>query len=237
MFFAAVKRSRAGPRRDQRRRRRSARSWHDVPRHLRQRAAHRGGRRVLARAPRRAGARAARVRRARPRYIVAIIGVETYYGRNIGPLARDRRAHHARFRLSAARRLTSASELEKYLLLDARARASTCSRCAARTPAPSASRSSCRAATRRYAVDFDGDGAVDLRGSPADAIGSVANFLTRARLAARRRGHAAGARQRRGLRGPMPTAASSRSYPLADLKRAGVASTARATTPGDAARR
>ena len=30
---------------------------------------------------------------------------------------------------------------------------------------------------RRYAVDFDGDGRIDLRGSPADAIGSVANFL------------------------------------------------------------
>ncbi|MDO9143365.1 lytic murein transglycosylase B [Rhodoferax sp.] len=29
----------------------------------------------------------------------------------------------------------------------------------------------------KYAVDFDGDGAVDLVGSPADAIGSVANYL------------------------------------------------------------
>ena len=29
----------------------------------------------------------------------------------------------------------------------------------------------------RYAVDFDGDGRVDLVNSPADAIGSVANFL------------------------------------------------------------
>ena len=30
---------------------------------------------------------------------------------------------------------------------------------------------------RRYAVDFDGDGHVDLINSPVDAIGSVANFL------------------------------------------------------------
>src|SRR3954465_14297841 len=30
---------------------------------------------------------------------------------------------------------------------------------------------------RRYGVDFDGDGAIDLRRSPADAIGSVGNFL------------------------------------------------------------
>lgn len=30
---------------------------------------------------------------------------------------------------------------------------------------------------RKFAVDFDGDGKVDLRSSPVDAIGSVANFL------------------------------------------------------------
>lgn len=30
---------------------------------------------------------------------------------------------------------------------------------------------------RRYAVDFDGDGRIDLRNSPVDAIGSVAHFL------------------------------------------------------------
>lgn len=29
----------------------------------------------------------------------------------------------------------------------------------------------------KYGVDFDGDGTIDLRNSPADAIGSVANFL------------------------------------------------------------
>jgi membrane-bound lytic murein transglycosylase B len=31
---------------------------------------------------------------------------------------------------------------------------------------------------RQYAVDYDGDGMVDLRNSPVDAIGSIANFLT-----------------------------------------------------------
>lgn len=30
---------------------------------------------------------------------------------------------------------------------------------------------------RQYAVDFDGDGKIDLRNSPVDAIGSIANFL------------------------------------------------------------
>jgi membrane-bound lytic murein transglycosylase B len=32
---------------------------------------------------------------------------------------------------------------------------------------------------REYAVDFDGDGIIDLRNSPADAIGSVASYLIR----------------------------------------------------------
>ncbi|NBO04903.1 MAG: hypothetical protein EBV16_12105, partial [Betaproteobacteria bacterium] len=32
---------------------------------------------------------------------------------------------------------------------------------------------------RRHAVDFDGDGSIDLAGSKADAIGSVASFLKR----------------------------------------------------------
>lgn len=31
---------------------------------------------------------------------------------------------------------------------------------------------------RRFAVDFDGDGKIDLRNSPADAIGSIASFLS-----------------------------------------------------------
>jgi membrane-bound lytic murein transglycosylase B len=30
---------------------------------------------------------------------------------------------------------------------------------------------------RKFAVDFDGDGRIDLRNSPVDAIGSVAHFL------------------------------------------------------------
>lgn len=32
---------------------------------------------------------------------------------------------------------------------------------------------------RRFAVDFDNDGSIDLRTSPVDAVGSIANFLVR----------------------------------------------------------
>jgi len=43
--------------------------------------------------------------------------------------------------------------------------------------AQSAFRNSCRAAFVQYAVDYDGNGHIDLRTSPADAIASVANYL------------------------------------------------------------
>ena len=108
-------------------------------------------------------------------YIVAILGVETFYGRNTG-----------RYRVVDA--LTTLAfdygprgqyfkgELEQYLLLareqgkDAFAmRGSYAGAIGIPQFMPSS--------TRRYAVDFDGNGAIDLRRSPADAIGSVANFL------------------------------------------------------------
>ena len=124
-------------------------------------------RRALARAERRYGVPA--------EYIVAIIGVETFYGRNAGrwrvvdaltTLAFDYPARSAYFR----------SELEQYLLLSRDTGADVFSvrgSYAGAIGIPQFMPSS----TRRFAVDFDGSGAVDLRGSPADAIGSVANFL------------------------------------------------------------
>jgi len=107
--------------------------------------------------------------------IVSIIGIETLYGRQAGDfrvidvlptLAFDypRRADYFR------------EELEQYLLL-------------ARETGfdPMSWRGSFAGAVglpqfmpgsiRRHAVDFDGDGRIDLRASAADAIGSVANFL------------------------------------------------------------
>jgi membrane-bound lytic murein transglycosylase B len=107
--------------------------------------------------------------------VVAIIGVETVYGRNVGgyrvldalaTLAFDFPARADYFR----------SELEQFLLHSREAGLE-----------PLATRGSYAGAIgipqfmpgtyRRYAVDFDGDGRRDLRASNADAIGSVANFL------------------------------------------------------------
>jgi membrane-bound lytic murein transglycosylase B len=112
-----------------------------------------------------------------PEIIVAIIGVETFYGRNTGrhrvidalaTLAFDypRRAKFFR------------GELESFLVL---ARDLGLS--------PLAARGSFAGAIglpqfmpgsyRNYAVDFDADGRTDLWDSPDDTIGSVANFLLR----------------------------------------------------------
>ena len=107
--------------------------------------------------------------------IVAIIGVETFYGRNTGrwrvvdaltTLAFDYPARAGFFR----------AELENYLLfardgnLDVFAmRGSYAGAMGLPQFMPSSA--------RRYAGDFDKDGAVDLRRSPSDAIGSVGNFL------------------------------------------------------------
>ena len=107
--------------------------------------------------------------------ILAIIGVETVYGRNMGryrvidalaTLAFDypRRADFFR------------SELEQFLLFTREAgidllgvRGSYAGAFGIPQFMPGS--------YRRFAVDFDGDGIVDLRASPADAVGSVANFL------------------------------------------------------------
>jgi membrane-bound lytic murein transglycosylase B len=110
-----------------------------------------------------------------PEYVLAIIGIETFYGRNMGryrvvdaltTLAFDYPPRAAYFR----------SELEQYLLL-ARdlgfdvfsVRGSYAGAIGIPQFMPGSQ--------RRFAVDFDGDGSVDLRRNTADAIGSVANFL------------------------------------------------------------
>ena len=108
-------------------------------------------------------------------YIVAIIGVETYYGRNAGrwrvvdaltTLAFDYPARSPYFR----------NELEQYLLL-AREQGKDAFSMRGSYAGAIGIPQFMPGSVRRYAVDFDGNGAIDLRRSAADAIGSVGNFL------------------------------------------------------------
>jgi len=107
--------------------------------------------------------------------VVAIIGIETFYGRNTGrwrvidalaTLAFDYPPRAPFFRGELENYLLFARELE----LDVFAVKGSY---AGAIGIPQFMPGS----YRRYAVDFDGDGATDLRGNAADAIGSVANFL------------------------------------------------------------
>ncbi|MBD8050489.1 lytic murein transglycosylase B [Limnohabitans radicicola] len=114
--------------------------------------------------------------------VVGIIGVETLYGQNTGnfrildalaTLAFDFPAAHPR---AAERQAFFRSELEQFLLLTSRSGADPQSikgSYAGAMGLPQFMPSS----WARYAVDFDGDGRIDLFGSPTDAIGSVANYF------------------------------------------------------------
>jgi membrane-bound lytic murein transglycosylase B len=120
-------------------------------------------------------ARAAQAHGVPEEIIVAIIGVETVYGRQMGSwrvidalstLAFDYPPRAEFFR----------GELEQYLLF-AREQGvdvfSVKGSYAGAIGIPQFMPGS----YRRFAVDFDGDGTANLRASEADAIGSVANFL------------------------------------------------------------
>lgn len=112
-----------------------------------------------------------------PEIVVAIIGVETYYGRNLGgyrvidaltTLAFDYPRRAAFFR----------AELREFLLLardegfpPLEAKGSFAGAFGVPQFMPGS--------VRRYALDYDGDGRIDLWRSGDDAIGSVANYLAR----------------------------------------------------------
>ncbi len=120
-------------------------------------------------------ARAARLYGVPEEIIVAIIGVETVYGRNTGnyrvidaltTLAFDYPPRAAFFR----------AELENFLLYARDAGIDTLGLKGSYAGAIGIPQFM-PGSYRRYAVDLDGDGKQDLSGSFADAIGSVANFL------------------------------------------------------------
>lgn len=107
--------------------------------------------------------------------IVAIIGVETYYGRNSG----DHRVADALATLAfnyPRRAAFFRSELEEFLLFTREQKIDPLSLNGSYAGAmgipqfiPSSYRS--------YAVDFDGDGLMDIWNNTGDAVGSVANYL------------------------------------------------------------
>ena len=107
--------------------------------------------------------------------VVAIIGVETYYGRQTGHFDTFNALANLAFDYAPRAELFR-GELEALLLL-----------AHAESRSPWRYRGSYAGAiglpqflpssVRQWAVDFDGDGRIDLARSPDDAIGSVAHFL------------------------------------------------------------
>ena len=112
-----------------------------------------------------------------PEIVVAILGIETFYGRNAG----NYRVLDALATLAfdyPRRAVFFRGELKQFLLLARELGMS-----------PLAAKGSFAGAMgvpqfmpgsyRSYAVDFDGNGRPDLWQSPADIVGSVANYLAR----------------------------------------------------------
>jgi membrane-bound lytic murein transglycosylase B len=111
---------------------------------------------------------------------VGIIGVETFYGQNMGnfrvldaltTLTLNFPSAHPR---AAERQAFFKSELGHFLVQahnqgDASATGSFAGAMGWPQFMPSSA--------AKFAVDFDGDGRIDLRNSPVDAIGSVANYF------------------------------------------------------------
>jgi membrane-bound lytic murein transglycosylase B len=107
--------------------------------------------------------------------IVAIIGIETFYGRNTGrwrvidaltTLAFDYPPRAPYFR----------GELENYLIIS-RDRGTDVFSVRGSWAGAIGIPQFMPGSYMKFAVDFDGDGQIDLSGNPTDAIGSVANFL------------------------------------------------------------
>ena len=114
-----------------------------------------------------------------PEIVVGIVGVETIYGRQMGNFRVIDALATLAFDFPAGRKDRSAffrDELENYFVL-----------CHSERLEPLALTGSYAGAMgmgqfmpssfNKYAVDFDGDGHVDMNGNAADVIGSVAHYL------------------------------------------------------------
>ncbi len=112
-----------------------------------------------------------------PQYIVAIIGVETFYGRIAG---RDR-VLDALYTLAfhyPKRSKFFTSELEKYLILTREEGLDPTKPLGSYAGAMGLGQFM-PSSYLAYAVDFDGDGKRDIWNNETDAIGSVANYFAR----------------------------------------------------------
>jgi membrane-bound lytic murein transglycosylase B len=151
--------------------------------------------------------------------ITAVIGVETHYGRNTGKFKVLEALATLAFEYPRRAPLFRV-ELEHYLLLTREESLPPTDPLGSYAGAMGIAQFM-PGSYRRYAIDFDGDGRRDLFLNRADAIGSVANYLTahgwqrNGRVAAEAEVEASGVESFRGAK------LSSR-YSLEDLKTRGV---------------
>lgn len=110
-------------------------------------------------------------------FIVAIIGVETEYGRNTGSFGVMEALASLAFNYPPRAEFFR-SELEEFLIL---ARENQFDRLSVKGSFAGALGipQFMPGSQRKFATDFDGDGVVDLRHSVVDAIGSVASFFVK----------------------------------------------------------